>query len=147
MSDQSPLGTILAWIPHPEPSLTSEDLPDGWLPCNGSTITKGPWTGGKTPDLNSIGAFLRGGREENILEVEDDQVQNHQHEDPGHQHDCQATATASEHYHSIPYYHSSSAEGTEVDCDYNSHWSTKCKTHSKIKTYAKGLTVSADCLV
>jgi len=35
LSDQSPLGTILAWVPHPEESLASESLPDGWLPCNG----------------------------------------------------------------------------------------------------------------
>ena len=99
MSDQSPLGTILAWVPHPEASLANEDLPDGWVPCNGSTITKGPWTGGKTPDLNSIGAFLRGGTDDKILEVEDDQVQDHEHEDPGHQHDCSASSTAGSHNH------------------------------------------------
>merc|ERR1711934_259632 len=100
LSDQSPLGTILAWVPHPEASLAGEDLPDGWLPCNGSTITKGPWTGGKTPDLNSIGAFLRGGADDKVLEMEDDQVQDHEHEDPGHQHDCSASSTASPHDHS-----------------------------------------------
>merc|ERR1719264_1958602 len=99
LSDQSPLGTILAWVPHPEASLASEDLPDGWLPCNGSTITKGLWAGGKTPDLNSIGAFLRGGADDKLLEVEDDQVQEHGHEDSGHQHDCSASSTAAPHTH------------------------------------------------
>merc|ERR1719341_23125 len=101
LSDQSPLGTILAWVPHPEVSLASENLPDGWLPCNGSTITKGPWTGGKTPDLNGEKRFLSGGTDDKILEVEDDQVQEHQHEDSGHEHGCFASSSAGNHHHSF----------------------------------------------
>merc|ERR1719184_186466 len=101
VSNASPLGTILAWVPQPETSLTAEALPDGWLPCDGSTITNGPWTGGKTPDLNSIGAFLRGGTDDKILEVEDDQVQDHEHADSGHKHDCSASSTAAPHDHEV----------------------------------------------
>ena len=149
LSDQSPLGTILAWVPRPEASLPTEALPDGWLPCDGSTITKGPWTGGKTPDLNSIGAFLRGGTDGNILEMESDQVQDHQHEDSGHQHDCDASAVASDHFHNIPI--SASSTTNDIWCDANSDWDRHCKTNPKqdgastMKTY--GLTVTAECSI
>lgn len=149
VSSASPLGTISAWVPHPEVSKTAEALPDGWLPCDGSEITKGPWTGGKTPDLNSIGAFLRGGTEENILEVEDDQVQDHQHEDSGHQHECDASAAASDHFHNIPI--KASSLTNDIWCDANSDWDHHCYTSpvqsgaSTMKTY--GLTVTADCSI
>merc|ERR1711934_1066555 len=147
VSSASPLGTILAWVPQPEASMTAETLPEGWLPCDGSTITRGPWMGGKTPDLNSIGAFLRGGTEENILEVESDQVQDHQHEDPGHQHDCDASATASDHYHDIYYY--TSGGSNNIYCP--SGWSSSC-THGDghYRTSGEGthdLTVDADCSI
>jgi len=151
VSSASPLGTILAWVPQPEASLTAEALPDGWLPCDGSTITKGPWTGGKTPDLNSIGAFLRGGTEDNILEVESDQVQDHQHEDPGHQHDCHASATVSDHSHNIPYYYSSDLN--DYYCDKNAEWDHHCRsaehmTYTSSKTSnTYDLSVSADCSI
>ena len=141
LSDQSPLGTILAWLPHPEASLSSENLPDGWLPCNGTTITKGPWTGGKTPDLNSIGAFLRGGTEENILEVEDDQLQDHQHEDSGHQHDCSASSSAGSHHHS--------AHSVENECISNVMCGVNCGAcHVKIsaeETSSATVSVSTTC--
>ena len=75
----SPIGTIPAWVPKPQVNSKSMDLPDGWMLCDGIYITKGPWTGGKTPDLNSVGAFLRGGKEELVLEMEDDQVMDHEH--------------------------------------------------------------------
>ena len=117
VSTASPLGTILAWVPKPEASQTAETLPEGWLPCDGSTITKGPWTGGKTPDLNSIGAFLRGGSDDKVLEVEDDQVQDHEHEDSGHQHDCSAWSSGDGHQHA---YHYSRANGKLL------HGSTIC---------------------
>merc|ERR1719264_357430 len=88
LSDRSPLGTILAWVPHPEVSLANEDLPEGWLRCNGSTITKGPWAGGKTPDLNGEKRFLRGASDSEVLSMEEDQMQDHKHQvsDPGHTH-------------------------------------------------------------
>merc|ERR1719270_265655 len=78
----TPIGTILAWTPKPEKTSTNMvDLPRGWMFCNGSDITEGPWKGGKTPDLNSIGAFLRGGSEDLVLEMEDSQMEDHNHED------------------------------------------------------------------
>ena len=101
-SDLTPIGTILAWTPKPETTSTTVlDLPRGWMFCNGSDITEGPWKGGKTPDLNSIGAFLRGGSEDLVLEMEDGQLEDHTHEDPGHSHDCSATSTADPHKHRI----------------------------------------------
>ena len=87
MSADSPLGTLSAWTPKNNKSSTAQDLPEGWLPCDGSVITKGPWAGGKTPDLNNEGRFLRGGNENDVLELQDDQIQDHEHEDPGHTHD------------------------------------------------------------
>ena len=96
----APVGTILAWVPKPEAaSESSVSLPEGWLFCNGSLITEGPWTGGRTPDLNSIGAFLRGAPEDLVLEVEDSQIQDHLHDDLGHEHDCTASSTSESHTH------------------------------------------------
>jgi hypothetical protein len=86
LSSDSPLGTISAWLPRSDNSETNYALPDGWLPCDGRMIEKGPWKGGKTPDLNTDGRFLRGGTEETVLQMEDDQVLDHQHTDPGHTH-------------------------------------------------------------
>merc|ERR1719204_1891409 len=120
VSSASPLGTISAWVPHPEASQTAETLPEGWLPCNGSTITKGPWTGGKTPDLNSIGAFLRGGADDKVLEMEDDQVQDHEHDDLGHQHECSASSSAGSHNHKFQGthldYHDAVSDGESITC-------------------------------
>ena len=65
--------------------------------CNGSDITEGRWTGGKTPDLN--GLFLRGGDEDNVLDTEEDQLQDHHHVDSGHSHDCTASSSAQPHQH------------------------------------------------
>ena len=114
VSDASPLGTILAWVPKPEASLEPEPLPDGWLPCDGRTIAKGPWTGGKTPDLNTVGAFLRGGPESKSLEMEDDQVQDHQHVDTGHSHSCSALSSGGRHQHTY--------RRTEEGSDSDGHW-------------------------
>ena len=69
--------------------------------CNGSDITEGPWKGGKTPDLNSIGAFLRGGSEDLVLDMEDGQLEDHNHEDSGHSHACSASSVADPHKHNI----------------------------------------------
>merc|ERR1712179_577479 len=87
LSADSPLGTIVAWIPRNNMSADINNLPDGWLPRDGRTIEKGVWAGGKTPNLNTGGHFLRGGNEENALEIEEDQIVDHQHIDPGHTHD------------------------------------------------------------
>ena len=76
----APIGTILAWVPKvSKTSANVLSIPDGWMACDGSVITHGPWTGGKTPELNGIGAFLRGGSEQQVLEMEDDQIQEHEH--------------------------------------------------------------------
>ena len=97
---EPPVGTILSWIPKIDKS-TGEvvDLPPGWQNCDGSDITEGPWTGGKTPDLNGRGLFLRGGDEDNVLETEESQLQDHQHVDKGHTHDCNAESKAGRHHH------------------------------------------------
>ena len=88
MSSDAPLGTIIAWVPRNNKSLNDNiDLPDGWLPCDGSAIRNGPWSGGVTPNLNTNGFFLRGGNENNAMEFEEDQMQDHEHIDTGHSHD------------------------------------------------------------
>ena len=104
----------MAWVPHPEASLASEDLPDGWLPCNGSTITNGPWIGGKTPDLNSIGAFLRGGTDDKVLEVEQDQVQDHEHTSTSASVTVQTSCSTSSHSSDIGGVDSAARSGTET---------------------------------
>ena len=84
----APIGTILAWVPKvAQTSSNVMSIPDGWMPCDGSSITQGPWMGGTTPNLNSIGASLRGGSEEQVLEIEDDQI-------PEHEHYCSASGSA-----------------------------------------------------
>ena len=76
----APIGTILAWVPKPEKiSSKAVSIPDGWMPCDGSLITQGQWKGGKTPDLNSVGAFLRGDPTDLVLEMKDSQIEDHQH--------------------------------------------------------------------
>ena len=80
-----PLGTILAWVSRLS-SGSSTGIPDGWLPCDGGLINKGPWKGLKTPDLNGQGRFLRGGSAAQLLTLEDHMVQDHSHIDQGHSH-------------------------------------------------------------
>jgi len=92
----APIGTILPWVP--KINILSKKLlhlPPGWLYCNGSDITEGPWTGGKTPDLNGPGLFLRGGDEDSVLETENHQMQDHEHVDGGHSHTCSAISSSS----------------------------------------------------
>ena len=88
-----PIGTILAWTLKVDDDDTVEavDLPDGWMRCDGSTIPHhngSVWAGKRVPDLNGERRFLRGGADEDLLTLEDDQVQDHQHDfvDPGHSH-------------------------------------------------------------
>ena len=87
--DAVPLGTILPWVSVPSPGAPhSAKLPRGWQRCGGQNIVEGRWGGHPTPDLNTARRFLRGGGEEDMLRLEDDQVQEHSHEvvDPGHSH-------------------------------------------------------------
>ena len=60
----------------------------------------GPFIGGTTPDINGPGLFLRGGDDNSVLEVEDSQIMEHVHMDPGHSHSCSASSTAADHAHS-----------------------------------------------
>ena len=86
LSADAPLGTIVAWVPRNNVTADINTLHDGWLPCDGRIIEKGIWAGGVTPDLNTDGHFLRGATEENALEMEEDQIVDHEHIDPGHTH-------------------------------------------------------------
>jgi len=86
LTTDSPLGTIVAWIPRNNITSDMNNLPVGWLPCDGRLIEKGLWTGGHTPELNNDGYFLRGGSMDTALEMEEDQVLDHDHTDPGHTH-------------------------------------------------------------
>lgn len=86
LSSDSPLGTITAWVPRTNTSSDMTELPAGWLPCDGRVINKGPWVGGYTPDLNNNGHFLRGASQDKTLEMEEDQILDHLHKDPGHSH-------------------------------------------------------------
>ena len=66
------------------------DLPECYVPCDGSEITEGIWKGRRTPDLNNPKRFLRGGHVSDALKFEEDSLQEHSHtstvSDPGHSH-------------------------------------------------------------
>ena len=83
-----PLGSIIPWINRPAiDTIHHEDLPEGWVICNGTIIPKGVWSGEKTPNLNGEGRFLRGGAPHLVLNMEDHMVQDHTHIDNGHTHE------------------------------------------------------------
>ena len=57
--------------------------------CDGDTIPEPSiWAGKLTPDLNGEKRFLRGNTDGNVLNLEEDQMQDHKHifTDPGHGH-------------------------------------------------------------
>merc|ERR1712136_249860 len=81
-----PIGTIIAWVTAPKGSGLSSPIPEGWVRCDGATITSGPWKGFKTPKLDD-GRFLRGGTDADCGSMEEDAIRDHEHEDNGHQHD------------------------------------------------------------
>ena len=71
------------------------ELPEGWLRCDGSTVPHGSiWAGLTTPDLNGQNLFLRGGGDHQALEMETDQIVDHEHIDGKHSHSCSATSSA-----------------------------------------------------
>ena len=85
--DIFPLGTIIPWVNKPaKNSLHTEEIPDGWVLCNGSTIARGVWKGDTTPNLNGEGRFLRGGDPHEVLNLEEHMVEDHTHVDEGHTH-------------------------------------------------------------
>ena len=86
-----PIGTILAWVLRVDNDTSAEtvDLPDGWMVCDGSVIPDGSiWSGKLVPDLNGKRRFLRGGSDDMVLTLEDDQIMEHTHilNDPSHSH-------------------------------------------------------------
>jgi len=96
----SPLGSISAWVSKPSGAGSQAQVPDGWVLCDGSVISKGIWAGSRTPNLNSGHYFLRGGSLSQQLAMETDQLQDHRHYDPGHSHSASSSSSASPHYHS-----------------------------------------------
>ena len=85
-----PIGSIVAWVYKLDDTGEEAQLPAGWVKCNGATITddKSRWYGKRVPDLNGERRFLRGGPDSSVLNLEDDQLQDHEHSfyDPGHTH-------------------------------------------------------------
>jgi len=99
-----PLGTIIPWVI--KPSLETDDglaadVPLGWVRCDGNVIPEpSVWHGSLTPNLNGEGLFMRGGADSSVLEVEQDQMQDHIHVDSGHTHsDSGHTHSDSGHSH------------------------------------------------
>ena len=87
----APVGTIIAWTMRVEANGTeTEDIPAGWQRCDGSVIqAPSVWVNLRTPDLNTEKRFLRGGSDQDVLTLEEDMMQNHEHSvhDSGHSHD------------------------------------------------------------
>ena len=84
-----PVGSIVSWVMKIEAGGEFVDLPAGWMRCDGSTIPHGSiWEGKKLPNLNGERRFLRGGPDESVLSLEEDQIldHDHNHDDPGHSH-------------------------------------------------------------
>merc|ERR1719495_1920265 len=86
----APIGTITAWVSRPvTTSPHTENLPTGWIRCDGSVIPQpSPWAGQKTPNINGENRFLRGGADNIMLQTQEDSIQSHTHSvsDPGHTH-------------------------------------------------------------
>ena len=75
---------------HTYPNLEySTDTRVWWHKCDGSIIDPpSALEGQKTPDLDCEERFLRGGPDNLVLSMEEDQLQDHEHifHDPGHTH-------------------------------------------------------------
>jgi hypothetical protein len=72
-----PVAGIVAWhksIPGAPPS-----LPDGWLECNGQTVTDSasPLNGQLLPNLNGDGRFLRGSASSGTMQADDFKSHSH----------------------------------------------------------------------
>ena len=142
-----PIGTIVPWVPRVDKTSNSFlPIPDGWQYCNGSLITAGPWAGGNTPNLN--GLFLRGGDEDSVLEMEESQLQDHEHVDGGHSHSCSATSTSAPHTHEYRWeeWQYRFADGTKWKSGFDSddHHLTSETTVSVTTTCSLGSDVSSN---
>ena len=72
----SPIGSIVAWVPRVDSGDPNENLPNGWIRCDGGVIPNPSiWEGCHTLDLNGKQKFLRGGQDASVLDMEDDMVQ------------------------------------------------------------------------
>ena len=79
--------------------------------CDGSIIPHPSiWHGLLSPNLNSEGLFLRGGSDTEALHKEDDQIQDHFHVDPGHNHGSDT------HTHGYGEYYSKFSGSGKGDC-------------------------------
>ena len=76
----APIGSIVAWYPVIGPT---KSLPEGWQRCDGSIIDLGPLVGHYTPDLNILGRFLRGARDYEAGEFQEDAIQDHRYSNFG----------------------------------------------------------------
>ena len=84
-----PIGTILSWVMMVDKNGGEvANLPKYWQKCDGSIIDHGIWGGKRTPDLNGEKRFLRGGDDNDVLTLEEDQILDHIHDvfDEGHSH-------------------------------------------------------------
>ena len=146
-----PLGTILPWVNKPSiDSPHQEDLPKGFALCDGSVIEEGVWAGLNLPNLTD-GRFLKGGHFDNILELEEDMVRDHTHDDPGHTHtDSGHTHTDGGHNHEYvdkySYFRSDKDHGSEGEHyfdRYDTSDTTNCATgHSNIQQSSAAITIS-----
>jgi hypothetical protein len=71
-----PVGAIVAW--HKSLQTVPQQLPPGWVECNGGKVSAGPLQGSPIPDLNGAALFLRGSNESG--KVQDDALQGHRHD-------------------------------------------------------------------
>jgi len=126
-----PTGTIIAWVPAPQIDFTGKqsEIPVGWQRCDGTKIEYGPWEGKFTPNLNGEHYFLRGGIDDEYLEMQDHAIVDHTHIDAGHYHgysDAYLTLSTSK----LDENHFSVAKGTHYDgiWDFRHMNTFSCKT-------------------
>jgi len=84
-----PIGTIISWVMMVDKNGGEvAKLPKNWQKCDGSVIEHGIWEGKYTPNLNGERRFLRGGNDNDVLTLEEDQILDHFHDvfDNGHSH-------------------------------------------------------------
>jgi len=97
-ADKVPVGAIIPWVDRVEKDGPTVDLPSGFQRCDGSTILiPSIWAGQATPNLNLDKRFLRGGSDSDVLTMEDDQIQDHEHIDNGHEHSASSSSPPHDH--------------------------------------------------